>query len=120
MSTPKRKPSSKARPRTVSAAKRTAALLPGGVPKWIHVYEDVKDPHGDKYTCVFTGRYTHKTGGEHWYLGISEYGNYNMGSSHRQIDTPSYGHLGKKRKFESLPPAVQKSILLEYKYLWGL
>lgn len=117
---PVRKTSASARPRSVSADKRVASLLPGGKPKWIHCYDDVSDPVLDRYTCVFTGRYTHKTGGEHWYIGITTHGNYTSGESRKQIDSPTYSHLGKKVKFDTLPVPVQKTILQHYRYLWDL
>ena len=42
------------------------------------------------------------------------------GSSDHQIDYPSYGHLGKKVTFESLPVNVQRFVLTEYRDLWDL
>jgi len=41
--------------------------MPGAVPQYVRVYDN-KGQSLDNYTCVLTGRYRHKTGGEFWYL----------------------------------------------------
>ena len=101
---------------------RLQSLFPNNTPKNIRCYDNGKS--GDRYTCVFTGRYTHKTGGEHWYLGMSAdpfhpQGIGQHGSSPTQIDKPKYSHLGKKVSFDTLPLNVRKCIIQAYLYLWG-
>src|SRR5574337_1921229 len=99
-------------------------LLPGGIPRYVHVYDNGGKTF-DRYTVVFTGRYRHKTGGEFWHIGASEHpfhpqGFGQHGFSREQIDYPTYGHLGKKIRFQDLPPDVQKVTLSTYKDLWDL
>lgn len=103
---------------------RRERLLPDGQPRYVHVYDNGGESI-DRYTVVFTGRYTQKTGGEHWYLGMSgapfhPQGMGQHGESQKQIDWPSYGHLGKKIPFEKLPADCQQCALQTYCYLWDL
>lgn len=107
-------------------SERAERLLPGGEPRYVHVYDNGGESF-DRYTVVFTGRYTHKTGGVHWYLGASEhpfhpqgFGQTGESRTHQQIDYPTYGHLGKKIKFKDLPPDVKKFTLQVYRDLWDL
>ena len=110
-----------------TAEARIEKFMPGGIPRYLHCYDngDRPDATYDRYTIVFTGRYRHKTGGDFIHLGSSEHpfhpqGFGQHGSSQTQIDSPTYGHLGKKIKFTDLPPDVQKFALGDYKDLWGL
>lgn len=103
---------------------RKIRLLPDGIPKYVHCYDNGGKTI-DRYTVVFTGRYTHKTGGEHWYVGMSgapfhPQGFGQHGSSRDQIDYPTYGHLGKKIKFTDLPESCQKLVLNDYISLWDI
>jgi hypothetical protein len=117
---------------------RTARLLPDGVPRWIRCYDNGGETC-DRYTVVFTGRYTHKTGGEHCYLGMSgspfhPQGVCMHGSDFRQIDTiaksgrghcwpPALGrknHLGKRIPFANLPTDCQRAVLQDYCELWNI
>lgn len=106
---------------------RKARILPNGLPKYVRCYDNggPEKENGtiDRYTVVFTGRYTHKTAGEHWYLGMNgapfhPQGFGQHGSHHTQIDYPTYGHLGKKIKFTDLPEDCQKCVMQTYLYLW--
>lgn len=121
---------------------RASRLMPGGVPRWIRVYDNGGLMLGgsiDRYCCVFTGRYTHKTGGEHWFLSMSAYPFHPQGvgmhsSGRRQPDTigkdgrkyvwpPAIGrkcHLGCRVKFGSLPVNCQRAIMQDYLELWDL
>ena len=108
---------------------RRARILPDGKPRYVHCYDngggDKEKGTFDRYTVVFTGRYRQKTGGEFWYLGMSTYpfhpqGFGQHGGSQTQIDYPTYGHLGKKIKFEQLPEDCQKCVLQTYEDLWDL
>lgn len=73
----------------------------------------------DRYTVLYTGRYTHLTGGEYWYRGMSErpahpQGVGMLGTSQNYIDNRSWGqrggysHLGKPVQFDDLPPEVRR------------
>ena len=104
---------------------RLARLLPNGVPHYIRCYDSGENGSFDRYTVVFTGNYTHKTGGEHWYVGMSEHPTHPQGfgqhgSSRDQIDRPNYGHIGKKIRFQDLPIDCQQLVLADYKDLWDL
>lgn len=109
---------------TKTQTKRIESLIPNGVPRYIRCYDNNGETQ-DRYTCVFTGNYTHKTSREHWYLGMSADPFHPLGigiheSSKTQIDTPAYSHLGKKVKFEDLPDKVQQCIKQTYVDLWDL
>jgi hypothetical protein len=106
--------------------KRFESLLPlmDGLrtPKWIRCYDNGGRTM-DRYTVVFTGHYTHNTGGAHWYVGMNEYpfqGIGMHGESNGPIDRPSYGHLGKKIVFKNLPEDCQKLVTQRYSYLWDI
>jgi hypothetical protein len=102
---------------------RYNSLLPDGKPKWIRVYDN-NGKSFDRYTCVFTGKYTHKTSGEFWYLGMSSSPSHPQGfgqhgsSPFQPIDKPTYSHIGKKIKFEDLPEGCQELVKSDYLYLW--
>lgn len=103
---------------------RKNRLLPNGKPRYIRCY----DNHGetlDRYTVCFTDRYTNKTGGWFWNLGMSSnpfspQGIGQHGESEEQIDRPVYSHLGKKINFDQLPPDCQKLVISTYVYLWDI
>ena len=104
--------------------KRTASLLPNGIPKYVRCYDNGGET-ADRFTVVFTGRYTHKTGGDFIYLSMSgapfhPQGVGQHGSDRKQIDRPAYSHLGKKIKFQDLPDDCRKLVLSDYKDLWDL
>lgn len=104
---------------------RKLRLLPDDTrPRYVHCYDN-GGKTADRYTIVFTGRYTHKTGGAHWYVGSSgapthPQGVYMRGESPTPVDYPRYAHLGKKVTFASLPAAVRQCVLQDYTYLWDL
>ncbi len=103
---------------------RLEALKPGGVPRYVRCYDNEGET-ADRYTVVFTGNYTYKTGRQHWYLGMSgnpfhPLGIGQHGESNTQIDYPSYSHLGKKIKFQDLPEKCQECVLQTYDHLWDL
>ena len=113
------------KPMTKREAARIAIFLPEGVPSKVRVYDSGPDGSADRYTVVFTGNYTSKTGGEHYFLGMSgapfhPQGFCQHGSSRMQIDTPRYGHLGKKINFTDLPADCQRAALKTYVDLWDL
>ena len=72
----------------------------------------------DRYTVVFTGKYRHLTGREQCYRGMSArpchpQGVGMWGSSPRDIDRPSYKHLGKRIPFEKLPEECQRLVIAD-------
>jgi hypothetical protein len=91
-------------------------------PRWIRIYDNGGKTF-DRYTVVFTGRYRHRTDGEHWYLGMSEHpfhpqGFGQHGWSETQIDYPRYSHIGKRISWEQLPPDCQRCVRQTYDDLW--
>ena len=103
---------------------RSARLLPNGIPRYIRCYDSGENGSFDRYTVCYTGNYRGKTD---WfqYVGMSTYpfhpqGFGQHGESETQIDRPTYGHLGKKIKFEDLPQDCQKLVLQDYKEIWKL
>lgn len=108
---------------------RRAKLMPGGIPRYIHVYDNGgSSKQGgslDRYMVVFTGRYRHKTGGEFWHLSMNAapfhpQGIGLHGGSKDQIDWPTYGHLGKRIKFSDLPEDCRTLVTRDYEYLWDI
>ena len=104
---------------------RRNSLLPNGVPKYIRCYDNGGETF-DRYTVVYTGRYTHKTNRSFWYVSMSTnpfnpqgFGQHGE-SEFRPIDRPRYRHLGKKIKWESLPANCQKLVLSDYCDLWDI
>ena len=112
---------------------RTERLLPAGIPRWIRCYDN-KGESFDNFTVVFTGRYTHKTGGEHWVLAMNEAPFHPQGFGQhcggRELpDTlggkwpPAIGrknHLGVRIKFEDLPEDCKRLVLSDYCDLWDI
>lgn len=100
---------------------RTEHLMPGGIPRWIRVYDN-GGKSGDRYTVVYT-----RTGhlGTSFYVGMSSnpfhpQGIGQHGESRFPIDRPTYSHLGKRITFEALPPDCKKLVLRDYKDIWGI
>jgi len=103
---------------------RADSLMPAGIPRYVRCYDNggTDKPGGssDRYTVVYTGR---KGGGN--YIGMSAYPTHPQGigqhgESQFPIDRPTYGHLGRKIRFEALPPDCQKVVLSDYKDIWEL
>lgn len=104
--------------------KRREQFMPGGVPRKIRVYDN-GGKTADRYTVVFTGNYTHLTGGEHVVLGMDSNPFHPLGCGFyntypNQIDRPTYSHLGKKIKFEDLPEMCRKWVVQNYEELWDI
>jgi hypothetical protein len=98
---------------------REDTLMPGGVPRYIRCYDN-RGETADRYTCVYTGRH-----GGNSYVGMSAnpfhpQGVGQHGESRSPIDRPTYSHLGKKIRFENLPPDCQKVVVSDYKSIWWL
>lgn len=112
--------------KTISRRNR---LLPNGLPRWVRICDnggpDAKGGSIDRYTCVFTGHYRHKTGGEFIYIGMNgspfhPQGFGQHGSHRTQIDRPGYRQLGKRIGFLNLPDDCQVLVLRDYLDLWDL
>lgn len=93
-------------------------------PKYIRCYDN-GGKTADRYTVVFTGRYRHKTDNEFNYLGMNgspfhPLGIATHGSSKKQIDRPSYKHLGKKITFNDLPKDCQTLVSSDYNDIWDI
>lgn len=99
--------------------------MPDGIPRYVRVYDNTGET-ADRYTVVFTGRYTHKTGGAFWYLGMSCMPFHPLGigqhgeSKYQPVDRPGYSHLGKKIKFTDLPEDCKRATLQTYTDLWDI
>ena len=118
--------------------RRRQALMPGGVPRWIRVYDDVCG--GDRYTVVYTGAAVAKRCGEHPYRSMSAAPYHPQGvcqwgaERHQAVDTttacdrgcqwpPAIGRtnwLGKRVTFADLPEDCQKVVTADYIELWQL
>ncbi len=93
-----------------------------GIPKKIHIYDNGGKSF-DQFTICFTGNYRKTTGGEFYALGASCHRHPQGFGQHltsdRPYDFPTYGHLGKKIKFDSLPVDVQIWVTHDYLEFWG-
>lgn len=111
---------------------RIANLLPGGVPKYVRVYDNGGGTF-DRYTVVYTGRYTGRPAGGCEYIGMSEnpchpQGFGQHGEAREIIDSvgcrpPGIGrsnHLGKRIRFTDLPEPCQRVVMTDYVVIWNL
>lgn len=103
-----------------AVSNRQEALMPGGIPKWIRVYDN-KGQSIDRYFVVFTNLKgqgypnlsmsaapTHPQGvGQH-------------GHSFAAPDRPTYSHLGTRITFDKLPEECQRVVISDYKDYWNL
>lgn len=123
---------------TKRAQQRVNNLLPNGQPRWVRVYDN--DETADRFTVIFTGRYTHKTGKLHFGLGMSAdpfcpqgvgmhfsypYQCDTLGKNGRPYEQwpPAIGrkcHLGKRIKFSDLPSRCQQLVMSDYCDLWDI
>lgn len=102
---------------------RIQILLPEGKPKYVRCYDNGGKTL-DRYTVVFTGRYTHKTGRAFWYLGMNASPFHGIGqhgeTMYMPCDRPGYSHLGRKIDFSQLPDECKEATLNTYTYLWDI
>ena len=105
------------------ASERKERLLPNGTPRYIRCYDNGGET-ADRYTIVFTGNFKGRNRRCH-FVGCSErpfhpQGIGLHGDHDSVIDYPSYSHLGKKVKFETLPEDVRTLVMSDYRTFWGL
>ena len=113
---------------------RIDRLLPNGKPRYVRCYDNGGETM-DRYIAVFTGRYTHKTGGMHYHVSMNAspfhpQGIGMTGESRDIVDAPngrwggpSIGrkcHLGTRIHFDALPEDCRKLVLRIYRDLWDL
>jgi hypothetical protein len=101
---------------------RKERFMPNGIPRWIRIYDNGGKTF-DRYTVVFTGRYKGRDGCD--YLGMSDnpmhpQGFGQHGWSQNIIDRPPHALLGKRIRWEDLPPICQKAVLNDYKDIWSI
>ncbi len=116
--------------RARTKADRAARFMPGGIPKHIRCYDNggTEKPSGtfDQYTIVYTncGRVGAPDG---FYQAASTYPFHPQGfglhgengpSQRGPIDRPTSSHLGRRVKYESLPPDVQRFVSQTYREVW--
>lgn len=103
----------------------------GGAEKLCRIYDN-EAATCDRYTCVYTGRYRHRTAGEFMYVGMSAnpfhpQGFGQHGYANRQIDctagsgAPSVGrkcHLGRRIRFADLPKDCKKLVVRDLISIW--
>lgn len=106
---------------------RSDRFLPEGKPRYVHIYDN-GGKTADRYTVVFTGRYAKRfdyPAGYTLVLGMNSYPFHPQGIGmtseyDRRIDWPTYGHLGKKIKFDALPEDCQRATFDIYLDVWQL
>jgi hypothetical protein len=106
-----------------NSTKRKERILPNGTPRYVRCYDNGGDT-ADRYTIVFTGNFPDRDR-QCYYYGCSGDPSHALGigmldSHDKVIDRPTYSHLGKKVKFETLPEKVRKTIISYYKDFWRL
>ena len=125
---------------TNAALDRISRLMPNGIPRWIRVYDNGGRTI-DRYSCIFTGRYTHKTGGMHWVADMSEdpYWPQGVGLHSEYRGAPdtywrnrpskwgwapkvgdSHPDCGCRIEFSDLPEPCKKMVMRTYVCLWDI
>jgi hypothetical protein len=114
-------------------AKRIAALLPNGIPKYIRAYDN-GGSSADRYTVCFTGK-AGSADGEYSYraMSVNPFDPQGVGlwlaNKNRHCDVNKWGfapmigrknHLGTRIPFADLPPDCKKLVLRDYKEIWNL
>lgn len=131
----------------MKVAQRMERLMPEGVPRWIRCYDNGGES-ADRYTVIFTGAALSKRmkdpSGVRWvpHLALSEYPYHPQGvglhlSYPQASDTlrfrggkttkghwaPALGrrcHLGRRIRFDDLPPDCRQIVVEDYKDFWNL
>lgn len=121
---------------TTKQTRRLAALLPGGVPRYVRCYDS--GGYGDRYTVCFTGKAAVEKSARHReypYRAMSEFPCHPQGigqwgaTPNRPCDVNSFGfapaigrknHLGKRIPFSELPVDCRQLVLRDYKDIWAI
>jgi len=105
---------------------RIERLMPNGVPRYIRCWDSGPKGSADRYTVIYTGRLE---GTRQWCNGAKAWTVYGVGMSANPFHPQGVGmhgefvpgkHLGRRIKFQDLPPDCQKLVLHDYKILWSL
>lgn len=112
---------------------RSLALIPGGVPRWVRVYDN-EGLTADRYAIVFTGRGAGTSTTPFVRCNAQpnhpQYGIYIRGEERFPYDTentswaPAIGRkhknpaIGRRVAFQDLPAAVQQAVREDYCALW--
>jgi hypothetical protein len=107
-------------------SERKNQLMPNGTPRWIRCYDN-GGKTWDRYTVVYTKK-AFNTGRARWFLYVGMSGNpfsaqgycIHGESEWTPLDRPTYGHLGKRIEFDTLPLDCQEVVLIDYKDLWNI
>lgn len=101
--------------------------MPGGIPRWVRCYDNGGETF-DRYTVVFTKKRQRRGGiiGRAAFLYVAMSANpYHPqgfgqhGESDMPIDRPTYGHLGKRIRFEDLPDDCKTVVIEDYMDIFG-
>lgn len=111
---------------------RIAALMPGGVPRYVRCYDAPEEI--ERYTVVFSGNYActkvphrHERWVEH--ISMNIWGGTSYCEHTRALDVnksgfaPAIGgkcRLGLRIPFDALPEVCRKVVVYEYREIWGI
>lgn len=117
-------------------AKRRESLMPGGIPRWIRVYDN-EGESADRYTVIYT--HAHSFGLKGWvpYLGMSaapyhpqgiglhgEMRQGDMVEGRKRGDFPPAigrkGNLGRRIRFQDLPDDCKRAVVDDYAGYWNI
>jgi len=120
----------------MTKTQRVENLLPGGIPKWIRVYDNGGKTF-DRYTVIYS--HAQSFGNKGWtpYIGMSanpfhpqgfgQHGEYRNGEFVEGMKAGQWppkigrkGWLGKRIKFEDLPTDCQRLVMDDYCDYWNL
>lgn len=124
---------------TLTQSRRLAALLPGGVPRWIRAYDNGGES-ADRFTVCYTGRAGTIRSADRYHvsalyraMSADPYAPQGVGlfceSKDRHCDVSKAGfapamgrkcHLGKRIPFAALPEDCRRLVLSDYRELWRL
>lgn len=132
------------KPLSPSRQARAARLLPGGVPRWVRIYDNGGDTEMggtfDRFTVCFTGKAgtirtprDRRASCQYRAMSCRPFDPQGFGqwgeSWDRHCDVnkagfaPAMGrkcHLGKRIPFAELPEDCRKLVLSDYRELWGI
>jgi hypothetical protein len=117
-------------------SQRVENLLPGGIPKWIRVYDNGGESY-DRYTVIYS--HSQSFGNRGWvpYVGMSANPFHPQGfgqhGEYRTVDLVEgmkpgqwppkigrKGNLGTRIRFEDLPADCQRLVMQDYCDYWSL